>query len=377
MKLSKQILGIGALTCLMAGLSGPAAAIVYTSSNEVDGNRVIAFDADDRSGQLVEIGSFETRGTGTGAPIGNQAALATDASDRWMFVTNAGDGSVTSFRLQPEGLEFVNRVNSRGHSAISVAVFGTLVYVLNEGSGDPNDRALLRYDNISGFRFNGTGQLVFMRGSTRFLDRTQLTSPAQIGFNKSGTVLLITEKATNMLTTYVVDEDGMAARRPLKRPSAVPTPFGFEFGDRDYVFITEANGGARGVTASYRVDRSTGAVSSLVDRIDQGNATCWTALSSDETLGYSVNTGSGSISPFQINFDGTLEPFFSRNPDREIATGDAPRDAVLTQNNQFLYVLNNGSGEIDGFRVRRNGSINDRGIRPVSVPGSVTGIIAR
>lgn len=377
MKLSKQILGIGALSCVMAGMSIPATAIVYTSSNEAEGNRVIVFDADKRSGQLVEIGSFDTGGKGTGAPIGNQAAMAIDASDRWMFVTNAGDGSVTSFRLQPEGLEFVNKVNSRGNSAISVAVFGTLVYVLNEGTGDSHDRPRQRYDNISGFRFNGVGELEYIKGSTRIIDRTQLTSPAQIGFNKSGTVLLITEKATNTLTTYLVNEDGTAARRPLKRPSAVPTPFGFEFGDRDYVFITEANGGARGVTASYRVDRTTGEVSSLVDRIDQGNATCWTVLSSDETLGYSINTGSGSVSPYAINFDGTLEPFFSRNPDREIATGDAPRDAVLTQNNQFLYVLNNGAGEIDGFRVRRSGNINSQGIHPVSVPGSVTGIIAR
>ncbi|MGI9284586.1 MAG: hypothetical protein ACR2P1_04305, partial [Pseudomonadales bacterium] len=223
----------------------------------------------------------------------------------------------------------------------------------------------------------GVGELEYIKGSTRIIDRTQLTSPAQIGFNKSGTVLLITEKATNKLTTYLVDENGMAAHRPLKRSSAVPTPFGFEFGDRDYVFITEANGGARGVTASYRVDRTTGEVSSLVDRIDQGNATCWTVLSSDETRGYSINTGSGSVSPYEINFDGTLEPFFSRNPDREIATGDAPRDAVLTQNNQFLYVLNNGAGEIDGFRVRRSGNITSQRIHPVSVPGSVTGIIAR
>ncbi len=373
----EQALKIGALAGLLSALSTPAAAIVYTSSNEFEGNRVIAFDVEKPSGQLVEIGSFDTQGTGTGAPIGNQAAMATDASDRWLFVTNAGDGSVTSFRLQEDGLEFVNRVSSRGTSAISVAVYGTLVYVLNEGSGERSDPPRLRYDNISGFRFNNQGQLVYLPGSTRILDRTQLTAPAQIGFNKSGTVLLITEKATNMITTFTVRQNGRPAVRPLKRPSAVPTPFGFEFGDRDYVFITEANGGARGVTASYRVDRATGTVSSLVDLIDQGDATCWTVLSSDETLGYSINTGSNSVSLFGINFDGTLEPFFTNNPDREIPTGGAPRDAVLTQNNQFFYVLNNGDGQIDGFRVRRSGRISNNDIQPVTVPSSVTGILSR
>ncbi|MGH8613550.1 MAG: TIGR03118 family protein [Gammaproteobacteria bacterium] len=65
-------------------LSLPAQAIVYTTTNEVDGNRVIAFDAD-REGSPLEIGSFDTQGRGTGAPIGNQAALPTDASDRALF----------------------------------------------------------------------------------------------------------------------------------------------------------------------------------------------------------------------------------------------------------------------------------------------------
>lgn len=356
-------------------LSQPASAIVYTSSNEISENRVIAFDISEDSNNLIEIGSFPTGGTGTGAPIGNQSALTTDASDRWMFVTNSGDGTVTSFRLQENGLQFVNKVKSGGHSPISVTVYGTLVYILNEGSGLQTDPPQMRYDNISGFRFNNTGQLVHLKGSVRLIDNTQLTSPAQVGFNKSGTVLLITEKATSTLTTFVMNGNGRPSFIPRKRPSAVPTPFGFEFGDRDYVFITEANGGGQGVTASYRIDRKTGEVSSLVDLIEQGDATCWTVLSSDQTTGYSVNTGSGTVSLYRINFDGTIDPFFQNRPNRMIDTGAGPRDAVLTQNNQSFITLNNGDGEIRAFRVRRNGSLSRRDALPV--PTSVTGLISR
>lgn len=242
MGIRDKSISFGMLVLLLFGLSMPAQAIVYTLGNEVSGNRVIAFDVNAQN-RLRAIGSFPTGGTGTGAPIGNQAALTTDASDRWLFATNAGDGSVTSFRLQPEGLEFVNSLPSGGHSAISVTVFGTLVYVLNEGSGLESDPPTLRYDTISGFRFNVLGELVAIPESTRIIDDTQLTAPAQIGFNKSGTVLLVTEKSTNTLTTYVMQADDTPADNPLKRPSAVDTPFGFQFGDRDYVFITEANAG--------------------------------------------------------------------------------------------------------------------------------------
>ena len=175
------------------GWSGMAQAIVYTASNEISGNDVIAFDINSR-GNLTEIGRFPTQGTGTGTTLGNQSALTTDASDRWMFVVSPGSGEITSFRLQPTGLQFVNKLPSGGFRPLSVTVFGTLVYVLNEGSGKEDDPRRMRYDNITGFRFTGGGFLIPIHNSTRIIDRTQLTSPAQIGFNKSGTVLLITEK---------------------------------------------------------------------------------------------------------------------------------------------------------------------------------------
>jgi 6-phosphogluconolactonase (cycloisomerase 2 family) len=290
-----------------------------------------------------------------------------------MFVVNSGDGTLTSFRLQPAGLQFVNRVASGGSRPLSVTVFGTLVYVLNEGDGisaDPN----LRYDNISGFHFTGGGILEPIPGSTRVIAISP-TAPAQVGFNKSGTVLLITEKATNTITTYVMQQDGTPAAAPLKRPSAVPTPFGFAFGDRDFVFVTEANGGGPGVTASYRVDRVTGQVSSPAGIVNQGNATCWTVLSNDQSIGYSTNTANGTISLYRINFDGTVQFYFSSPTDTPIPTGNGVRDAILTQNNDFLFTLNNGDGQIRGFFVNRSGTISPRGTVPV--PASSTGLVAR
>ena len=369
----KNLMGTAVLMSTL-GISGMAQAIVYTASNEVSGNDVIAFDINSR-GNLTEIGRFPTQGTGTGTPLGNQAALTTDASDRWMFVVSPGSGEITSFRLQPTGLEFVNKLPSGGFRPLSVTVFGTLVYVLNEGSGKEEDPRRIRYDNITGFRFTGGGILIPIYNSTRIIDRTQLTSPAQIGFNKSGTVLLITEKATDTLTTFVMRRNGRPVRKPEKRPSFIPTPFGFSFGDRDFVNITEANNGGPGMTVSYRVDRETGEVSGRVDSIEQGTATCWTVLSSDQTIGYATNTGDGTVSLYRSNFDGTLDYFFPANQDTPITTGAGVRDAVLTQDNQFLVTLNNGDKEIRAFVVNPTGAIAPRGTLPI--PGSVTGLVAR
>lgn len=372
-KHSKSALSVMGLTCALTFMN-TADAIVYTAGNEASSNQVIAFDVDSR-GSIIELGRFDTQGQGTGTPLGNQSAIALDASDRWMFVTNSGSSSLTSFRLQPTGLQLVNVVNSGGYQPISVTVFGTLVYVLNEGSHNPSDPDEIRYDNISGFRFTGGGVLVPIPNSTRIIDNTQPTAPAQIGFNKSGTVLLITEKATNTLTTYLVQQDDTPALQPLKRPSAVPTPFGFTFGDRDFVFITEANQGNLGETVSYRIDRVTGEVSNAVDRIEQGNAACWTVLSSDQTVGYTTNTADGTVSLYRVNFNGTMDYFFNPSGDTPIASGAGVRDAVLLQNNHFLFTLNNGEGRVRSFWVNRSGAIAPRGM--ATIPGSATGLIAR
>ncbi len=339
---------------------------VYTMSNDPQGNEILIFERRG-SGRLQQIDSVSTGGLGTGGSLGNQSGVVLDPSDRWLFAANAGDGTITSFRVLEEGLTRIDTDPSGGFSPISIAVFGTWVYVVNEGNpDDPNDN-----DNISGFRFNLDGTLSAIPDSTRPLSGPQ-TDPAQISFNKEGTVLFVTEKATNMLTTYTVDADGVPSQ-PLSRPSAVPTPFGFEFGDRDVVYVSEANQGGPGAVVSYRVNRETGEVSGAIGFLNTENATCWVVLSPDQTIGYASNTGSASISPFSIEFDGTINPLLSNG--RSVPTGDRPLDLVLTQDGENLYSLDSGDNTITAFRVSRSGRLVQLGT--VDVPPGANGLAAR
>ncbi|ETW98221.1 MAG: hypothetical protein ETSY1_19600 [Candidatus Entotheonella factor] len=339
---------------------------VYTMSNDTQSNEVLIFERRG-SGNLHHIDSVATGGQGTGGSLGNQSGVVLDPSDRWLFAANAGNGTITSFRVLEEGLTRIDTDPSGGFSPISIAVFGTWVFVLNEG--DPNDPG--NPDNISGFRLNLDGTLSAIPDSTRPLSAPQ-TDPAQISFNKEGTVLFVTEKATNMLTTYTVDADGVPSH-PLSRPSAIPTPFGFQFGDRDVVYVSEANQGGPGAVVSYRVNRETGEVSGAIGFLDAENATCWVVLSNDQTIGYASNTGSASISPFSIAFDGTIEPLLSNG--RSIETGNGPLDIVLTQDGENLYSLDSGDNTITAFRVRRNGNLVQLGT--VDVPPGANGLAAR
>ena len=340
---------------------------VYTMSNSSAGNEVLVFDRGTR-GNLSQVGAFPTGGLGTDGSLGNQGGIVLDPSFRWLFVVNAGDGTFSSFQVLETGLQLIDTEDSQGFSPVSLAVFGTLVYVLN--AGDP-ENPITDHDNISGFRLNDDGTLTPIPGSTKPLSQN-ITGPAQISFNKAGTVLVITEKATRVIGTYTVNTDGTPGTFNT-RIAAVPTPFGFSFGDQDTVFISEANGGNAGVVASYRVNRDSGIVTGPpVGILNAENATCWVVISNDGDVGYATNTASATISTFRINFDGTMTPFSSRF---SVRTGSGPIDLVLTRDGKNLYTLNSGDNEVQTFVINRQGTLL-RG-RSVSVPVGANGLAVR
>jgi 6-phosphogluconolactonase len=62
----------------------------------------------------------------------------------------------------------------------------------------------------------------------------------------------VTEKATNLIDTYFVDQNGVASA-PLVNASAGETPFGFAFSRDRHLIISEAFGAACPISARSRV----------------------------------------------------------------------------------------------------------------------------
>jgi hypothetical protein len=121
------------------------------------------------------------------------------------------------------------------------------------------------------------GHTLALAGSTRRFS-ADMTDPAQIGFTPDGSVLVVTEKATNRSAAYLVDTQGLPFG-PRVQHSRVNTPFGFAFGKRDLVFVSEAFAGVLDGSAlsAYSVaDR--GAVISPSVRAGQ-RAACWVVVS--------------------------------------------------------------------------------------------------
>jgi 6-phosphogluconolactonase (cycloisomerase 2 family) len=359
---------------LLAGFTTPARAddddgggarrAVYAITNAASGNEVVVFRrAND--GSLTHHETVSTGGLGSGAGLGSQGAVILNKNGRWLFAVNAGSNQISVFRVRQNGLELTDVVDSGGVMPISLTIHNRVLYVLNAGESG----------NISGFRLRENGTLEALDGSTQPLSNGgtgETPQPAQVSFSPNGNLLIVTEKMTNLIDVYEVKN--RIAGPPTTYDSAGMTPFGFAFDKRKHLIVSEAFGGAPDASAmsSYKVDKNTFEVLSASVGTTQ-TAACWVVISKNGKYAYTTNTGSGSISSYTINKDGTISLLDAQAG----LTGDgsSPLDMALSNNGKYLYAIGAGSSEITIFRVQADGSLESLGA--VSVPAGSLGLAAR
>jgi 6-phosphogluconolactonase (cycloisomerase 2 family) len=333
-----------------------------TNAPAPTGNAVMVWNRA-ADGSLTPAGSYATGGLGSGAGLGSQGAIILSKDNRWLFAVNAGSNEISSFQVNDNGLTLIGKVASGGTLPTSLTADHDLLYVLNAGGTG----------NISGFVISKRGRLAPIPDSTRPLS-SAASAPGQVQFSPDGGLLVVTEKATNLIDTFVVDRDGRASG-PATHASSGATPFGFAFSKRGDLVVSEANGVPGGSAASsYDLDDE-GNVQVVSGSVatNQG-AACWVVITKNGRYAYTANAASGSISGFRLGRDGSLSLL---NADgRTGVTGDNPSDMALSQNSQFLYVRIGRTGSIAGFEVQADG-----GLQPVAgsngLPANSAGIIAR
>ncbi|MCB0520650.1 MAG: 3-carboxymuconate cyclase [Lewinellaceae bacterium] len=335
---------------------------LYTLSNEAAGNQVIAFDIHP-DGKISEKGRYSTGGTGTDGGLGNQGALALGLGGHLLYAVNPGSNDFSVFYVQTDGgLILKDRVASGGIRPISITERKSIIYVLNAG-GD---------GNISGFGYNNQAQLVPIPNSTKPLS-SNASGPAQISFSSNGKALVVTEKATNTITSYRV-----LLNKPWNMntfPAAGATPFGFAFGNNNNFYVSEAAGGAPGAStiSSYHVDNN-GNVA-LVDGPLPTNRTaaCWVVLTNNSRFLFTTNTGSNDISTIGVSGFGGLDLL----ADIAAPASSTPIDAALDNDSNYLYVLATGGNTIISYSVSNQGALNQIDVDGGGLPNNMTGLVVR
>ncbi|WP_172683774.1 beta-propeller fold lactonase family protein [Desulfosarcina cetonica] len=130
-----------------------------------------------------------------------------------------------------------------------------------------------------------------------------------------------------------------------------PVPFGFTFDSRERLVVTDP-----GVSTITSYDLDDGVVEGPNASVETGQAaTCWIVGTKSRyaDLVYAANTGSGSLSGFRIQRDGSL----SEVGVFPVGDGALNIDLAMTRDGRFVYTQNGGFGTVSIFRVRRDGTL--------------------
>jgi len=342
---------------------------VYVLTNQTN-NAVVAFDrAPD--GTLTPAGQFSTGGSGNPSaqegdpatnPLASQGALILSDDNKFLFAVNAGSNEISVLAIDKDNLTLVGKVSSGGVRPISLTVHGDVLYVLNEG-GTPN---------ITGFTVSNKGELTPLAGSTRPLSAGSSADPAQVSFNRDGSLLVVTEKLANVIDVYVIGSNGVAGP-PTPNGTSGMTPFGFAFDQRNHLIVSEAAGGApnEASVSSYTFGERLGVVSGSIP--GSQTAAGWIVITDNGHV-YTTNTGSGSVSSYAL--DSRSELTLLNSVAANLGATSAPIDIALNNGSNYLYVLAAGSQTVEAFRVEPDASLTPIG-SVGGLPSGAQGIAAR
>lgn len=361
---------LGCLVICAAALFAPTAqtdggqgqrGAVYVQTNTAPANYVMVFDRNS-NGTLTPAGRVATGGVGKPAgnpPLGipfidTAGSVTLSKNGRFLFVVNAGDNTVSSFRVGPHGLRLADIEPSLGIRPASSTTDGDLLYVLNSE---------LATANISGYRIGNHGQLTQIPGSVQPTGQPNGGMPAQIQFDATGTVLTVTERnagGDGRIDTFLVGHDGVAGP-PVQHPTSGAGPFGIAFTHRNHMIVSNEHfpDVLASDVSSYDVTRE-GSVTPIDTELANAGGACWNVITNNGKYVLVTSPFTFNINSFRIEQDGELTPV---NGSSVVATAQGlTLDEALSNDSKYLYVLvSEATGfafsEVNAYRVNKDGTI--------------------
>jgi hypothetical protein len=360
----------GAAASAGASTTSPVVGYTYVNDNTAGANTIAGFDRH-ADGSLTPIpGSpFAAGGAGLGTGLASQGAIQVTGDGRYLLAVDAGSNQISVLRITAGGVPVLvgQPVASGGTTPVSVAVSRAgLVYVANQGNGG---------SGYSGFRLHFDGSLTPIPAST-------VTVPDGSGlgdvfFNATGNHLIGTRTGTSQIDSFDVLPGGrlLAAHgSPFTGQGLGQLGAEFSPANPSQLFVSNAhNGAALGTVSAYR-DSFLGQLTPIGSSpyADGQTAPCWVEISHDGKYLFTVNTGSGNISSYSINPDGSLALIGSF----AIAGGGADIDARLSPDGHYLLVDGAGHNFVSVFAVN-GGHLTELPSSPAPLPAgaSSSGIV--
>jgi 6-phosphogluconolactonase (cycloisomerase 2 family) len=395
---------------------------VYMQTNEID-NAIVHYERS-ATGALSEVERVSTGGAGSGEfkPISGQesapnsfegaGSVILTPDRRFLFATNGGDNSVSSFRLSDDGRLTLldikptgNSVEGKSGTAKSLAFVPSSRTLLVLHSFGPDHLRLMSVDaegkltvrserysvNTYSKRNRVATMVVVSPGEELVLVGTTFDEPiALTGVYPDGSPILWVQRgggAFHSIASNAPDPDGLAVFA-LQKDGSLGTarfydakggsPFYIAFlHERPNTFIigyavgdgcsmgTIEKDGTVNIGPLVKIDTSAGVPSEL----------CWLAVSPDDRTVYATNFGYSNISSYRINGRGleiACDPACVRVPGDGTARGlngtvtSGPSDNWMTPDGAYLYQIYGNACKLVGYSAQPDGSLTE--ITSVKIP---------
>jgi hypothetical protein len=395
---------------------------LYTQTNEIQ-NAIIHYHRS-ATGALSEVERCLTGGAGSGTfkPISGQesapnafegaGSIILTPDRRFLFTTNGGDNSVSSFRVKEDGrLTLVdckptgNPVEGRSGTAKSVAYApssGTL-FVLH--SFGPDHLGLMsvdaegkltgrpeRYTVNTHDKPNRVSTMVVVSPDEKlvFVGTTFDEPIVSTGLYPDGSPILWVQRgggAFHSIASNAPDPDGLAVF-PLREDGSLGTARFYDAGGGSPFYIAFLHGRPDTFVIGYAVGDgcamgiiekdskvSIGPLVKIDTRAGLPSELCWLAVSPDDRTIYATNFGYSNISSYHINGGGleiACDPACPKVPGDGTARGlcgdvtSGPADSWITPDGAYLYQIYGNAAKLVGYATQPDGSLNE--ITSVKIP---------
>jgi 6-phosphogluconolactonase len=210
--------------------------------------------------------------------------------------------------------------------------------------------------SLHGFKLSDDGHIRPLEGSRRQASRPD-ADPAQIGFSPDGRTLVVTERVTDTISSYVVGQDDRV-EGPMVMAFSGATPYGFDFTRTGVLVVTEAACGKLGAaSASSYALAGPGSLSLVSGSVgDTRSEVCWAAISPDNRYVCVTNFGDGTISSYTIAADGRLE-LLQPVAETTVEGQKGIRDEAISRDGRYLFALHADVQQLFGWQVHHDGTL--------------------
>ncbi|MGO9058742.1 MAG: lactonase family protein [Candidatus Binataceae bacterium] len=381
-----------------------ATSFVYTETdNSSPGQNAVIAYRQNSHGQLTQIGSFNTGGTGVANP---QGLLGPDDSDkeviaspdgRLLFAVNQGSNSIAVFRVHRDGsLGLVNNtaISSGGTEPVSLAIGDGRLYVVNRGD-EVQGLVPTIAPTITVFNIRRNGVLTQDLAATTTLPLG--LSPSQVLISSTSRLAFVdtftppplnTVTDANEVMPFQIAADGAlipVSSGGVGAPVTPPLLLGLAQNPTQNIIYAGLTGAKQ--VGVFTFDHAGNL--KLVGTVSvQGNGPCWTLVSANGKFLYTVDTGTNSVGVFSLAnplHPVQIQEFVLGGPQNSTGDPTAERETTdfefaLDPSGKTLYVIDHQTDAAGNFprgnalhvlSVAPDGTLSESASSPLFLPSNI------